>query len=384
MKDILNSLSRDSAAGKIVSYITTKTYLITKGRNQMKIGKSKYGSTQKKYWKLKDGNASFRILPPLGELADEGRWSVFYSVHYGYKNAAGKARPFQSSQVKNRKGMIEAPDAALDRINMLKGKLEAAKKAGDIKTRDALLLLVGGTKSVYNLDSNHYVNAIDEQGNIGVLKLRHRAKIALDAEIKKLRDQGIDPLSIENGRFFNFFRTGSALDTSFQVTVKKQKMNVTVDGQVMEVERDLVHKLNDEIIGRLSNEAAELSKLFKKLSPEEVEAIVKASNLKDGIVPGIDEMLGYGKPNVSGQVEEGFDDSEESQEDTPDTAPTVTKTVPTPPLVASEAAPTKAAAPTTLKTAPVATPVSSPQTTAEQVSDMSEDDFLASLGLNGN
>lgn len=354
----------------------------------MKIGKSKYGSTQKKYWKLKDGNASFRILPPLGELADEGRWSVFYSIHYGYKNAAGKARPFQSSQIKNRKGMIEAPDAALDRINMLKGKLEAAKKAGDTKTRDALLVLVGGTKSVYNLDSNHYVNAIDEQGNIGVLKLRHRAKIALDAEIKKLRDQGIDPLSIDNGRFFNFFRTGNALDTSFQVTVKKQKMNVTVDGQVMEVERDLVHKLNDEIIGRLSEEAAELGKLFKKLTPEEVEAIVKASNLKDGVVPGIDEMLGYGKPNASGQVEEGFDDSEEVAEEAPAAAPAAKAAAPVVSAKVETKVETPAPAPvlsTKVETkAPVATPVSSPQTTAEQVSDMSEDDFLASLGLNGN
>ena len=354
----------------------------------MKIGKSKYGSTQKKYWKLKDGNASFRILPPLGELADEGRWSVFYSIHYGYKNAAGKARPFQSSQVKNRKGMIEAPDAALDRINMLKGKLEAAKKAGDTKTRDALLVLVGGTKSVYNLDSNHYVNAIDEQGNIGVLKLRHRAKIALDAEIKKLRDQGIDPLSIDNGRFFNFFRTGNALDTSFQVTVKKQKMNVTVDGQVMEVERDLVHKLNDEIISRLSEEAAELGKLFKKLTPEEVEAIVKATNLKEGVTPGIDEMLGYGKPNASGQIEEGFDDSEEVADEAPAAAPVTQQAAPTPAPVA-QTAPAKVEAPLaqTAKEqpkAPEATPVSSPQTTAEQVSDMREDDFLASLGLNGN
>ncbi len=351
----------------------------------MKIGKSKYGGQQKKYWKLKDGEATFRILPPLGDLADEGRWSVFYSIHYGYKNPAGKARPFQSCLVKNRKGMAEVGDPALDRINMLKGKLEAAKAAGDKKTLDVLLQLVGGQKSIYNLDSNHYVNAIDEQGNIGVLKLRHRAKLALDAEIKDLRDKGTDPLSVNNGRFFTFRRTGNALDTSFKVSVKKETFTANVGGQNITGEKDLVHVLNEEIIGRLSDEAAELGKLFKQLAPETVEQIVKSSDLKTGIVAGIDDILGYGKQTASGQVEEGFDDSGDGFE-APAAAPVVQATTapvqapvavttPTPAPVAAAPAP----APIKIAPAVVTQATAAPQVDA--VSEMTEDAFLASLGL---
>ena len=38
----------------------------------MKIGKAKYGAGKKTYFKLKDGDQTFRILPPLGDLADDG------------------------------------------------------------------------------------------------------------------------------------------------------------------------------------------------------------------------------------------------------------------------------------------------------------------------
>jgi hypothetical protein len=350
-----------------------------------KIGNAKYGGTQKKYWKLKDGESVFRIIPPLGELADQGKWSVFYKIHYGYKNAAGKSRPFQSSEVKNRKGMAEVGDPALDRINLLKGKLEAAKKAGDKKTVDALLTLVGGAKSIYNLDSNHYVNAIDEQGNIGVLKLRHRAKLALDATIKELRDKGIDPLSVDGGRFFSFRRSGNALDTSFQVTVKTQRLIATVDGQQMEVEKPMVHKLTEEIINRLGDEAAELGKLFRAPSAEEIQQIVDASELKSGIVQGIDDILGIQTQGggAAAVTEEVFDDSADYTEETTASAPAQAVQQPAAvqatPLAAVQ---TKTEVKTeTTKVAPKAELVSSPQTTAQTVSDMSVDDFLADLGL---
>lgn len=332
----------------------------------MKIGKSKYGGQQKKYWKLKDGESVFRILPPLGELADDGKWSIFYKIHYGYKNAEGKSRPFQSCEVKNRKGMAEVGDSALDRINLLKGKLEAAKVAKDKKAQDTLLKLVGGAKSIYNLDSNHYLNAIDEQGNIGVLKLRHRAKLALDATIKELRDKGIDPLSVDNGRFFSFRRSGNALDTSFQVTVKKQVLNVEGVGQV---EKDLVHKLTQDIIDRLRSEAAELNKIFKAPTAEEVAQIVKASDLVTGTTPGIDEILGVGKGNTQSQTEEVVEE-EESSTAAPVSVETWVQITPA------------ATAKVETKVTPKVEVVSKTQTTAEQVSDMSEDEFLASLGLN--
>ena len=50
----------------------------------MKIGKPKYGNG-KKIFKIKDGDNVYRILPPLGKLADAGKWSVYQKVEWGYK-----------------------------------------------------------------------------------------------------------------------------------------------------------------------------------------------------------------------------------------------------------------------------------------------------------
>ena len=354
--------------------------------SKMKIGKAKFGGQKKKYWKLKDGESTFRILPPLGELADDGKWSVYYKVHYGYKNAEGKSRPFQSSLLVNRETKeVESGDAAQERIDKLKGELDKAKAAKDKKTVDGLLKFVGGAKSMYNLDSNHYLNAIDEQGNIGVLKLRHKAKLALDLIIRKLRDKGVDPLSVDNGRFFVFSRSGNALETTFNVAVKTQSIEVANVGTV---EKEIVHKLSDDIIDRLGDEAAELQKLFRSPTAEQVEQIVRESDLKTGISPNIDAILGIKSKGVAaseGEEEEYVDEEAEGTEaaveaaPAPAAAPVTAKAEPKAetkvesPLAAAK---TEAKAPET-KAAPAA-----PQTSAEKVADMSDDEFLKSLGLN--
>jgi hypothetical protein len=275
-----------------------------------KIGKAKYGSTKKTYYKLKDGDAQYRILPPLGELADEGIWSIYYRVIYGYTNPAQKSRAFESSLVKNRKTqMIEVPDAAVERLDKLKASLENAKAKKDKKAVDALHKLVGAPKSRYNVDSNHYMNVIDLQGNIGILKLRHKAKQALDVQIRKLRDKGVDPLSVDNGRYFNFTRTGMGNETQFAVTVYGIEKEVPEVGLVSV---PVVSKLSDDVLSRLGSEAGELQKLFKKPTAEQIEQIVKESDLATGVSPNIDDILGYKKEEATATT----DDSDEGQEST--------------------------------------------------------------------
>lgn len=370
----------------------------------LKIGTAKYGITQKKYFKLKDGESTFRILPPLGDLADEGRWSVFYKVHYGYKNTKGKLRVFQSSLVKNRKTkMVEVPDAAVERIETLKAKLEEAKASGNKAMVEKLGKLVSGQKPMYNLDSNHYLNVVDSQGNIGVLKLRHRAKQALDEEIKALREKGVDPLSVDNGRYFVFRRSGSGLDTTFAVRILKEKINIEGVG---EVERDVVHKLNNELINRLGDEAAQLNKLFKEVSADDIKRIVESSDLLTGQSPVIDELFdsakGDGGSSSSDEGDEDYGDEEESSSSssaaaaasTTQAATTTTTQAAATQAPVQQAAPaqTQAAAPAKTETKTEAAPAqaaapkvevkSNPtQTTAEAVSEMSDDEFLKSLGL---
>lgn len=350
----------------------------------MKIGKANYGSGKKTYFKLKDGDGVYRILPPLGDLADDGIWSTYYRVVYGYTNTAGKSRAFESSLVMNRKTkMIEVPDASVERLDKLKASLEAAKQKKDKASIERLHKLVGAPKSRYNLDSNHYMNVVDLQGNIGILKLRHKAKQALDVQIRKLRDKGIDPLAVETGRYFVFTRTGMGNETQFAVSVYGVEQEV--DG-VGTVSVPVVHKLSEDILNRLSSEAGELQKLFKKPTAEEVEQIVKESDLATGVSPNIDDILGYKKEEAAATTDDSGDDEAEAYEaattkaesETIETATAnTTEAEPPAPVVAK----TETKAPTPKTDTKKAT-TTAPQTTAEKVADMSDSDFLKSLGLN--
>ena len=338
----------------------------------MKIGKAKYGNQgqQKKYFKLKDGEQAYRILPPLGELADQGRWSVFHSVHYGYKSSDGKQKPFLTCEVKNRKtGMIEVADAAKDRITSLKAKYDEAKKTGNKAVADKLEPLVGA-KGIYNLDNNHYMNVIDAQGNVGILKIRHKAKLALEAEIKRLNADGVDPLSVDNGRFFVFTRTGVGRDTTFGVKVLKEKLTVPNVGVV---ERDVVHVLDEETINRLGAEAGELNKIFKSLTAEEVKQIVDGSDLMTGVSPALDKF--FGKSNGAAQAVSDDAAAEEAEaEETQATAPTPTVSTQATPVAQTVTTPTATATVTTI------TPkTTAPKTTAAVVTEMSDEEFLKCL-----
>lgn len=325
-----------------------------------KIGKARYGgNTQRKYFKLKDGDQAYRILPPLGELADSGRWSVFHSVHYGYKTTDGKQKPFLSSEVKDRKtNEIKTPDAAKHRIETLKVEWEKAKKSGNKPTFDKLNDLVGPT-GMYNLDNNHYMNVVDAQGNIGILKLRHRAKLALETEIKVLNAQGVDPLSPEDGRYFVFTRSGMGRDTTFAVKILKEKL--TVEG-VGDVERAVKHKLDDEFINRLGSEAGELNKLFKRLTAEEVAKVVETSDLMTGVTPYLDQLFSKTKASEPA-AEEGYEEGPEPEETTAQTSVAASTGGNTNPPVTSA---------TTVVTAPVQSKVST-------VTDLSNDEFLRRL-----
>jgi hypothetical protein len=347
-------------------------------------GKGKFGGNKRNWFKLKDGDSVYRILPPMGDLAEEGRWSQFWGIHYGYKNSKNETRTFQSPLVKNNKTkMVEVSDAALDRIDNLLARLDAARKAKDEVLVQELLKLAGGQKSRYNLDNNHYLNVIDLQGNIGILKIRHKAKLALDTAIKKLRADGIEPLDPETGRFFVFTRSGTNRDTLYQVTVYKKKF---VAPGVGEVEQDVVHTITEDIAKRcvvvkgyaednkpiyLYKEAANLSTLFKKPTSAEVERMVKEG------ATAVDEILDSKASTTT--VDEVNEDDNSPEDDYTSPPATVTTIVKATVTAVETTQPVVAEVGSTLSAPVKAEAKAAPRTTAETVADMSTEDFLKSL-----
>lgn len=340
----------------------------------MELGKAKYGNG-KTVFKIQDGDNVFRILPPMGKLARAGKWNQYYRVEWGYKNSAGKNRPFQDVRKVNfQSKMVEVESAAHLRREALKAEKENLVKALRANPQDtaALARVKQVTEEIkrYNLDAKYYVNAIDLTGKIGLLKLGSRAFKALKTQIDDLRKTGVDPLSLENGRFFNFNRsnaTGNFQDTAYQVTVYQE--NVQINGKTYK--EDKVHVIDQAIIDRLDDEAFELSGMYPEVTAAQVERMVKEG------ATAVDAILGAG--NETAQDDEGGEEEESSSAQT-QTQASAPQTQAAPPVQqqapVTQASPPvqqqQAAAPAQTQSAPLAGPAAT--------GDLSQDAFLKSIG----
>lgn len=347
----------------------------------MELGKAKYGSG-KNVFKIQDGDNVYRILPPMGKLAKAGKWHQYYRVEWGFKNSAGRNRPFQDVRKVNfQNKMVEVESAAhLQREALIAQKTALVAKLRANPTDTALLNQVKEvTESIkrFNLDAKYYMNAIDLSGKIGLLKLGSRAFKALKAEIDKLRKTGVDPLSVENGRFFNFNRTndtGNFQDTAYQVTVYQE--NVQINGKTYR--EDKTHVLDQSIIDRLSDEAYELSGMYPEVTPAQVERMVKEGT------PAVDAILGSG--NEQGQADDDGEAVDTSSVSAPAAAP-AQQAAPAPVAAAPQEVPVAATVPASspIAATQIQTPVSTPTPTVPAAvvaasKDLSEDAFLRSIG----
>lgn len=251
----------------------------------MKIGKAKYDKGNRNYFSFKKDQNVFtlRILPPMGELADAGKWFVYYKVEYGHKGSDGKMKPFLCTRKVNKDKMVEQESECHLKRVAIEEQLKLAESNGDSATVERCKKLLG----TFNLDKKYYVNAIDLQGNIGLFKIGYRGFKALEDKIEKLRNAGIDPLSVNDGRFFTFSRSGRGMDTIYTVEEYKQKKTIKSEsGEEIVVDAPFKHVLTDSIIAKLENDAFELNKIYPEVTPQEEYRIVH-----EGPV-AVDQILG--------------------------------------------------------------------------------------------
>ena len=324
----------------------------------MKIGSPKQqgtqGSNTKNYFKIQKGTNVYRILPPMGDLADAGIWSRYYSVHYGYRNLENKMFVFQSPEVVNRKTkMVEVEDPAkvkIDRLNTKRMQIEEKLKTSPSSQLTLALEQVKEELKVYNLEKANYVNAIDSDGRIGLLKIKHKEML----QFKSLRDrliaeEGIDPVGAE-GAYIQFDKSGTGRDTVVTVSLAMDK--VVIDGKRVSTPR--LHTIDESLIPKLESSFFDLDNLFVKPTSQEVQEMVEGGPI------AVSKIMGKYRPLKSQTTkQEAAPEQEmlidESEEELLEEAPPV-----------KQASTVQASSPKS----------STPQTNVE-----SDDDFLASIGV---
>jgi len=234
---------------------------------------------KKNIWSPKKGDNIYRVLPPMGQLAESGKWHMYYSVVWGYRGEDGFNRPFKDVRVYNAKNkMVEVESAAHLRAQKLEAMMKEAKEAND----EDLMVKIKMLKDNFNIDNKQYMNVMNLNGEIGVLKLSNKRFKLFQEIIKKVQaEEGIDPRSSQDGRFFNFFKAGDGQETVFQVSVYEEIQDV---GNGRRGKFPKVHVLDDATIARFDSEAFDLAEMYPTVTVEQVEEMVKESEMLISLV----------------------------------------------------------------------------------------------------
>lgn len=242
-----------------------------------------------------------RILPPYGNQQDTGRWSLYFSVHFGFEGRDQRdatktsARPFLCVEDKDmRSGMTRATCPMCEHIAMHKERLKRkeAELVAAGKTKEEVKLL---TKDLndwlrkYNIDRKHYMAVMDEQGKFGILTISHTLKKKLEARITELhKDQNINALDLSTGVWFRFTRQGIGLETEDDVhavtetfrengkTFTSVKMAPLTDQQI-DTALEVLPSLETMVTRISRDQVARLTECSG--DPEEVDHIFNANSL---------------------------------------------------------------------------------------------------------
>lgn len=260
--------------------------------------------SKKNYARLKQGTAVYRILPPLGDLAEKGIWSSWHEVIFGYKTAEGYMRPFESCEVRNRKNraIIEVRDPARDEIEKFKADEEKLK--GLLKKDPKNLAVQKALNTVkeyldvFNLDKAHYVNAISLSGEVTLLRLGYKEMLNFrQAREKLIKEDGIDPIGV-SGAFMQFDKNGMGLDVVVNVAPFMERQG---NAKIIKT-----HELDEAELDKVAAGYFELDEIYPRPTPEEIERMAtpvdpKTPAVKDGDVIG-EIMDSYRTENTKAPV----------------------------------------------------------------------------------
>ncbi|NDD84297.1 hypothetical protein EBZ38_08510 [bacterium] len=200
-------------------------------------GKPKYGnaseSSYSKLFKLEDGKELIvRILPPMKSLADSGKWALFHSVHFSKRT-----------------------DLSEEEKQVILEPLESFIRK-------------------HNVDRKWYINVMDVSGAFGHVTISHRLKKQLDDLMEKIRNnEGVDPISIEQGIWLSFRRTGKKL--SVVDTVEAVYNREELNGRKVNVLK--VAPLTDQQVSDALVQCHDLTEIVRSISIDQMNLLVGSS-----------------------------------------------------------------------------------------------------------
>jgi len=191
----------------------------------MSYGKSNYTKeTFKKTGKPNKGpgNNILRVMPAMHSLADEGKWAVYYTTHWGYQGthptdqSKSIVRPFRCIEDKNRQtGMVrqncpecDVYNQKFDEAAAFEAALKAEKKYSEDEIKTKMKSRADWLQA-HAPERKWYINVMYTDRTFGDYKINHKThKKGIDTKIQELLESEIDATDLDSGVWFNIKRVG--------------------------------------------------------------------------------------------------------------------------------------------------------------------------------
>lgn len=251
----------------------------------------------------------FRILP---QANGNPNWYEYFRKHFGFSIEVtnnGKTReipkPWGCILEQDRTSKMVTREceecSVIAKRTFEKTQLDVAYKGGtlDGKTYQEKVEPINKFLMKHNLDKRYWMNAINVNGEVGLLGLKYKAYKALRACMDEALKAGIDPLRVDQGVQFEFTITGETFnDTEYQCKIVKEVKNI--DG------------IGYETIKRApltQEQLASLPPLCWDLRSQEVSGIITPAQVKALVESGGDPKLVEQILGTSAAAEDGDDET---------------------------------------------------------------------------
>lgn len=247
------------------------------------IGVPVYSQSKRKTFKVKDGSNIFRLLPPFKSFASDGKWAKYEAIHWGYKGSNGTRtfRCIREKDLKTKMLKVRCPECDLieERKLQFDSKVEELQTKGDSNgkkyTKDQALEFLkpfGDWLFAHNRDSKWYINALNNNNEIGRLAIPHKMYVILQGKISELLKEGVDPLRVDQGVQLDFYREGSGGGTVHKVEVVQE----TVEYAGKKLKTAKAAPLTPDVLERMDSEAWDLVNMFHTLTQDQIQLLVSS------------------------------------------------------------------------------------------------------------
>lgn len=250
-----------------------------------------------------------RLLPSMHSYRDSGQWKFFYGQHYGHVGnnprdpSKPRARPFGCIQKKNKLKEILTRCPKCDQIATVEAKKKAreaelAKAHGfeseeqlkspefyEVKKNDRKYQDLAGWLSKHNCDKKFWINAMDRDGNCGMLQLSYTTceekLMPLLRKLSKGEETGepVDAFDPNGGMWLKFTRSGRAPRVVDTVTIYEELVDLG-GGKKAKVAQPAPMK--PEQIAKALKTCKDLSKdVVKMITAEQIQQLVNSSGDPD-------------------------------------------------------------------------------------------------------